>query len=120
MPKGVRHGEERHVVHSLSLEKSLSEIHRLIQSPLPFPRLRDELFLARSDGCRRTLPLREMRGDGSLGAASSSPAGGSPSFQTQRVNTTGGLKTNNNKKKSARKNNFYAGLETFSKTETHK
>lgn len=27
VPKGVRHGEERHVVHSLSLEKSLSEIH---------------------------------------------------------------------------------------------
>lgn len=33
MPKGVRHGEERHVVHSLSLEKSLSEIHRLIRPP---------------------------------------------------------------------------------------
>lgn len=35
VPKGVRHGEERHVVHSLSLEKSLSEIHRLIQSASP-------------------------------------------------------------------------------------
>lgn len=33
VPKGVRHGEERHVVHSLSLEEGLSEIHRLIQSP---------------------------------------------------------------------------------------
>lgn len=33
VPQGVRHGEERHVVHSLSLEKSLSEIHRLIWSP---------------------------------------------------------------------------------------
>lgn len=32
VPKGIRHGEERHVVHSLSLEKSLSEIHRLIRS----------------------------------------------------------------------------------------
>lgn len=40
MPKGVRHGEEGHVVYGLSLEKSLSEIHRL---NLSF--LRHKLFL---------------------------------------------------------------------------
>lgn len=38
VPKGIRHGEERHVVHSLSLEKSLSEIHRLICSISCTPR----------------------------------------------------------------------------------
>lgn len=33
VPKGVRHGEERDVVHGLSLEEGLSEIHRLKALP---------------------------------------------------------------------------------------
>lgn len=68
-------------------------------NPVPPPvRPWDELFLTRSDSCRRTLPLRRRTGrflhHGALSAASSSPAGGSPSlffrFQTQRENKTGG------------------------------
>lgn len=60
MPKGVRHGEERHVVHSLPLEKSLSEIHRLI---LSFSR--NHAMSPSSPGAtaRWTLPLRRGYGD---------------------------------------------------------
>lgn len=49
MPKGVRHGEERHVVHSLSLEKGLSEIHRLIQPPSSVRKMISSFFRSDSE-----------------------------------------------------------------------
>lgn len=62
VPKGVRHGEERHVVHSLPLEKSLSEIHRLIQSASPVREMSSSSLGATAWW---TLPLRR-RGEISL------------------------------------------------------
>lgn len=56
VPKGVRHGEERHVVHSLSLEKGLSEIHRLIKSPSSVCDMSSSPLGATA---RWTLPLRK-------------------------------------------------------------
>lgn len=58
VPKGVRHGEERHVVHSLSLEKSLSEIHRLIRST---SRVHEMSSSSLGMTARWTLPLRRRR-----------------------------------------------------------
>lgn len=94
VPKGVRHGEERHVVHSLSLEKSLSEIHRLIQSP---SRVREMSSPSLGATARWTLPLRRW---GEISSRWSSqrcflqPSRGFAfslfRFQTQRENKTGG------------------------------
>lgn len=61
VPKGVRYGEERHVVHSLPLEKSLSEIHRLIQSLSRVCEMSSSLLGAT---VRWTVPLR-TRGEAS-------------------------------------------------------
>ena len=38
VPEGVRHGESRHVVHSLPLEEGLPAFHRLTCAPLSRPR----------------------------------------------------------------------------------
>lgn len=63
MPKGVRHGEERHVVHSLPLEESLSKIYRLI--PPPSPGLCHELVPTQR-GREEMLPLGRRCGRGSV------------------------------------------------------
>lgn len=60
VPKGVRHGKERHVVHSLSLEKSLSEIHRLILSLSHVHEMSSSRLGATA---RWTLPPWRRRGD---------------------------------------------------------
>lgn len=94
VPKGVRHGEERHVVHSLSLEKSLPEIHRLIRSP---SRVCEMGSSSLGVTARWTLPLRSYRGrflhDWSSQCCFPEPSRGSAfslfRFQTQQENKTG-------------------------------
>lgn len=114
VPKGVRHGEERHVVHSLSLEKSLSEIHRLIQSPSSVHEMSSSSF--RSNCEVGLFHWGHFFTKGLFSAASSSEAGGSPSlffrFQTQRENKSGEYKQTK-RKKISKKKELYAGLETF-------
>lgn len=116
MPKGVRHGEKRHVVHSLSLEKGLSEIHRLIRS----------ISCVRETSCSSSPSgNQDGRGGGcfhneALGAASSSSAVFLLCFRVSKKNNWWVKKRKNIyiyiyifKTKQLK-----AGFETFSKTET--
>lgn len=81
VPKGIRHGEERHVVHSLSLEKSLSEIHRLIRPISCIPRQLQE------DGSRGGVTAKRAALRGFL-----RPARSSLIFQIQRLFKSGECK----------------------------
>lgn len=123
VPKGVRHGEERHVVHSLSLEKSLPEIHRLIKSPSSFCDMSSSPLGAT---VRWTLPLRkrgESLHNGVLSTASFSPAGGfaftlfpfpNTKDKTKLMLQNKHLKRKKKKKKAFnKKKKLFAGLDTL-------
>lgn len=107
MPKGIRHGEERHVVHSLSLEKSLSKIHRLIRPISCIPRQLQDGSRGRSHGK-------------ACGFAWLPPARSLVSrFQIQRLFKSGEFKKKKKRRNFCKSRNFFLRLKRFYSEQTN-